>query len=136
MLFVPDQMSNICYSNGISLYCFSCRYMPVTIPFFYSFINDHPVFLKSLLSEKKTFYTCSEVQKLKHVLAKKHWHFIVVGMFSNSTFYPSHLRVVFNIFHMFALICTFVLLETLRNPKFELLHTYLYEKNALCLSQL
>ena len=36
-------MSNICYSNGISLYCFSCRYMPVTVPFFYSFINDHPV---------------------------------------------------------------------------------------------
>ena len=33
------------YSNSISLYCFSCQYMPVTVPFFYSFINDHPVYL-------------------------------------------------------------------------------------------
>ena len=35
--FVSDQMSNICYSNSRSLCCFACRYMPVTVPFFFLF---------------------------------------------------------------------------------------------------
>ena len=44
MFFVPDQMSNIFI---LMVYRFTVFlvdiHMPVTVPFFYSFINDHPV---------------------------------------------------------------------------------------------
>ena len=53
MCFASDQMSNICCSNGMSRCCFTSRYMPVTVPYFCSFINDHPVTeLSGLMYEK------------------------------------------------------------------------------------
>ena len=77
MFSVPDQMSNICYSNGISLYLFSCRYMPVTVPLFYSFINDHPVPIKVFECELvNLMLIIVEIQEIQSKIYFRAWPFL------------------------------------------------------------